>query len=64
MNHTVILLSGEKVLAQIQGALHDIAQLQLECQALEAENINDTDSGGAPSLQPQENGFKQEPQAS
>ncbi len=27
---------GEKLLSQIQDALHDIAQAQLECQALEA----------------------------
>ena len=48
------------MLAQIQKALHDIAQLQLECQALESDNVDGVNSSRLPG----ENGFKHEPLAS
>ncbi len=42
-----VVHAGERVLSQIQAALHDIAQLQLHCQALESETLDNPSASSA-----------------
>ena len=40
-NLEAVVEKGENLLRQIQEALHDIAKVQLECQALEGTTTNE-----------------------